>query len=64
MVIYSYLVERKGKKSPTFSLLMVLPSHFGPFWVWGMTTYFTSSGGSSLACIVIFLAPKVNTIDS
>ena len=64
MIIYSYLVERKGKKSPTFSLLMVLPSYFEPFWVWGMRTYFTSSGGSSLACIVIFLAPKVNTIDS
>ena len=31
-------MERKKKKiSPTFSLLMVFPSCFGPFWVWGVT---------------------------
>ena len=36
MVIYPSWVEKK-KKSPTFSLLMVLLSRFGPFWVWGVT---------------------------
>ena len=38
MVIYSYHVSRK-KKTPTFSLLMVLLSRFGPFWVWGVTIH-------------------------
>ena len=38
MVIYPYhVLRRRKKKSPTFSLLMVLLSRFRPFWVWGMT---------------------------
>ena len=29
--------KTKQNKTTTFSLLRVLPSHFGPFWVWGVT---------------------------
>ena len=29
--------KTKQNKTTTFSLLRVLPSHFGPLWVWGVT---------------------------
>ena len=53
MVIYSYHVEKKRKeKSPIVSLLMVLFSCFGPFWVWGMIVMVSKQGCDSVDILI------------